>query len=55
LKNGVRLRVAEIAEHFGCSSKTAQRDIALLKEEGIAEDVGPTRNRYYVLAKDVGQ
>lgn len=47
LNNGVQLKAPMVAERFGCSPKTAQRDLTALKDEGLIEYVGASRTGYY--------
>jgi hypothetical protein len=42
-----RLKAPDVAEHFGCSVKTAQRDLTALKDEGKIEFVGAPRTGVY--------
>lgn len=51
LASGTKLRTADIAKHFKCSRKTAQRTMATLKEEGLVEFVGAPRTGYYRLCR----
>lgn len=44
-----RLNAPDVAKHFGCSVKTAQRDLTALKDEGKIEFVGAARTGYYRL------
>jgi HPt (histidine-containing phosphotransfer) domain-containing protein len=44
-----RLKAPDVAEHFGCSVKTAQRDLTALKDEGKIEFVGAPRTGFYRL------
>jgi hypothetical protein len=47
LAKGRRLKAPDVAEHFGCSVKTAQRDLTALKDEGKIEFVGSPRTGFY--------
>jgi hypothetical protein len=47
LANGVPLKAPQVANHFRCSVKTAQRDLAALKEAGKIEYVGTARTGCY--------
>jgi hypothetical protein len=47
LVKGRRLKAPDVAEHFGCSVKTAQRDLTALKDEGKVEFVGAARTGFY--------
>ncbi len=47
LEQGIQLRTPMVARHFGCSKKTAKRDLAALKEEGKVEFVGHARTGFY--------
>lgn len=49
LSAGRRLKASEIAGYFECSLKTAQRDLAYLKNEGRILFVGYNRTGYYRL------
>jgi hypothetical protein len=49
LKQGRQLKAGDIAERFACALKTAQRDLASLKEEGKIEFVGSPRTGFYRL------
>lgn len=42
-----RLQAPDVARHFGCSVKTAQRDLGVLKEAGKVEFVGAPRTGHY--------
>jgi len=44
-----RLKAPDVAEHFDCSVKTAQRDLTVLKDQGKIEFVGATRTGHYRL------
>lgn len=47
LRSGERLRAKDIVEHFGVSAKTAKRDVAALREQGLVEFQGAPKNGYY--------
>lgn len=47
LTKGRRLKAPDVAEHFGCSVKTAQRDLTALKDDGKVEFVGAPRTGFY--------
>jgi hypothetical protein len=49
LEEGHQLQAPAVVKQFGCSVKTAQRDLAALKEEGKIEFVGATRTGCYRL------
>ena len=49
LMTGRELRARDVAKHFRCSKKTAQRDLTTLKERGKVEFVGAARSGYYRL------
>jgi biotin operon repressor len=49
LADGQQLQAPAIAEQLKCSTKTAQRDLQALKNEGRIEFVGPARTGYYRL------
>jgi hypothetical protein len=51
LAAGTRLKAPDVVKQFDCSVKTAQRDLAALKEAGKIEFVGSSRTGYYVLCK----
>ena len=53
LATGERLQAPAVAKQLKCSVKTAQRDLAVLKEEGQIEFVGPKRTGYYRLTRSV--
>jgi predicted DNA-binding transcriptional regulator YafY len=44
-----RLNARDVAKQFGCSVKTAQRDLAALRDEEKIEFVGAARTGYYRL------
>ena len=52
LEEGHRLKGPDVTRQFACSNKTAQRDLAALKDEGRIEFVGATRTGYYRLCQD---
>ena len=47
LRLGDRLQAPDVAKKFGCSLKTAQRDLQALKDAGRIEFVGAPRTGYY--------
>lgn len=47
LATGRPLKAPDVAEHFACSVKTAQRDFTVLKDEGKIEFVGTPRTGCY--------
>jgi hypothetical protein len=47
LKDGVRLKAAAVAAQFRCSTKTAMRDLAALRQEGKIEFDGARRTGCY--------
>jgi len=47
LAKGRRLKAPEVADHFDCSVKTAQRDFTVLKDDGKIEFVGTPRTGFY--------
>jgi hypothetical protein len=49
LAKGRRLKAPDVAEHFSCSVKTAQRDLTALKDIGKIEFVGAARTGHYSL------
>jgi hypothetical protein len=49
LEKGRRLDVDQIVTELQCSPRTAQRDLAALREGGRITSLGPTRNRRYLL------
>lgn len=49
LAKGRRLKGPDVADHFGCSVKTAHRDLKALKDEGVIEFVDDPRTGYYRL------
>ncbi|MEX0937366.1 MAG: winged helix-turn-helix domain-containing protein [Pirellulales bacterium] len=49
LSAGVQLKAPMVAERFGCSAKTAQRDLTALKGDGLIEYEGASRTGYYRL------
>ena len=46
---GVRVSSSELAAHWNISKKTAQRDIADLKQKGLIQFSGAPKNGYYRL------
>lgn len=54
LRDGAQLKAPEVARQFSCSVKTAQRDLAALKDEGAVEFVGAARTGYYRLCGPTG-
>lgn len=48
LESGLKLRATHVAERFQCSTKTAKRDLAALREANLIEFVGPPRTGHYV-------
>ena len=46
---GVRVSILELAAQWNISRKTAKRDIADLKQKGLIEFLGATKNGYYRL------
>ena len=51
LAKGQRLKAADVAGHFDCSVKTAQRDLTALKDDGIIEFVSAPRTGFYRLCQ----
>ena len=49
LRNGAKARAGCVAKQFGCSAKTAKRDLAELRERGLVEFVGAPRTGHYRL------
>lgn len=49
LRGGAQLKAPEVARQFSCSVKTAQRDLAALKDAEIIEFAGAARTGYYRL------
>jgi biotin operon repressor len=49
LAKGRRLRGPDVVRNFGCSRKTAKRDLRALKNEGQIEFVGTSRTGHYRL------
>lgn len=47
LSNERRLKAPDVAGHFGCSVKTAHRDLKALKKSGQIEFIGNARTGYY--------
>ncbi len=54
LAEGVQLNAPDVAKHFQCSVKTAQRALTTLREEGKIEFVGASRTGYYRLRQRPG-
>jgi ATP-dependent DNA helicase RecG len=52
LKAGEKLRTKDIAARFGVATKTAKRDVASLREQGLVEFAGASRNGYYKLSHE---
>ena len=50
---GKRVKAADFARHWNVALKTAKRDIAALKEQGIIEFVGPPKTGIYRLMQDL--
>jgi CheY-like chemotaxis protein len=53
MQNGADLRKAEIITQFGCSNKTAERDLRDLRRRGLVEFTGPPKTGYWRLATRV--
>jgi hypothetical protein len=51
MQNGADLRKAEIITQFGCSSKTAERDLRDLRRRGLIEFVGPAKTGFWRLVR----
>ena len=49
LANGGRPKAGDVAAHFGVTEKTARRDIADLKKQGLIEFVGAPKTGFYRL------
>ncbi|MEX2169840.1 MAG: helix-turn-helix transcriptional regulator [Pirellulales bacterium] len=49
LADGIKLKRLDVARHFSCSPRTAQRDLSSLKDAGKIDFVGATRTGYYRL------
>jgi DNA-binding transcriptional ArsR family regulator len=49
LRSKVRLKRSDIAKHFSCTERTAQRDLNSLKDAGKIEFIGSPRTGYYRL------
>jgi predicted ArsR family transcriptional regulator len=50
LSKGRKLRVPAISKGLDCSARTARRELAALKAEGLIEFVGAPKTGYYRLA-----
>ena len=50
---GKRVKAADFARHWNVALKTAKRDIAALKEQGIIEFVGLPKTGIYRLMQDL--
>jgi predicted transcriptional regulator len=50
---GKRFMAADFARHWNVALKTAKRDIAELKEQGIIEFVGPPKTGIYRFMQDL--
>lgn len=55
LAEGAQLRAPDVAQHFRCSVKTAQRALKALRGEGKIEFVGASRTGYYRLRQRPGE
>ena len=53
LMHGVKLKAPHVEENFGCSLKTAERDLKALKDGGVIEYVGAPNTGHYKLRKGV--
>ena len=51
LGKGRQLKAPDVVEQFSCAVKTAQRDLAALKDEGKIEFIGTPRTGYYRLCQ----
>lgn len=51
LGQDVQLRIGMVVAHFGCSSKTAKRDLANIKSNGWIDFVGSPKMGYYRLTR----
>jgi hypothetical protein len=51
LRVGIKLGRPDVVRQFGCSLKTAERDLQALKDRGLVEWVGSPRTGYYRLRK----
>ena len=51
LAAGTRLKAPDVVKQFDCVVKTAQRDLAALKDNGRIKFVGSARTGYYVLCQ----
>jgi hypothetical protein len=51
LAQGQRLKAPDVSKQFGCSARTAKRDLAALKDEKTIEFVGAARTGYYRLRR----
>jgi hypothetical protein len=50
LRRGTEVRVSMVVTQFGCSQKTAKRDLSDLKDRKMVRFVGSPRTGHYVLA-----
>ena len=49
LSDNSRSTVAQLAQHLGCSKRSAERMVAQLKEEGMLERQGSPRSGVWVV------
>ncbi len=49
IRRGTEIRVSMVVTHFGCSQKTAKRDLSDLKDRKMVRFVGSPRTGHYVL------
>ena len=49
LSDNLRSTVAQLAQHLGCSKRSAERMVAQLKEEGMLERQGSPRSGVWVV------
>jgi hypothetical protein len=52
MRTGADLRKTEILTQFGCSSKTAERDLRDLRRRGLIEFVGPAKTGHWRLVQE---
>ena len=49
IRKGVEVRAGMVVTHFGCSQKTAKRDLSDLKDKRLVRFVGSPRTGHYIL------
>ncbi len=51
LRAGIKLKTVSVVDHFNCSPRTAERALTALKNQGLIEYFGNTRNGHYRLVQ----